>query len=123
MAHDRIKSVIDFSCCLTLNCSFEKGRSNKTEKKRSMTEEQLELYNHIINDEQDQKMDDFVQKASPPSVTTNAIIHAITEPNPEVRYVVANVDGTAASVYVWLKQWLPERAWDKMVLSVQGIKE
>ena len=32
----------------------------------------------------------------------------------QVRYVVANADGTPAWVLIWVKWVLPERAWDAL---------
>ena len=79
-------------------------------------------------------------------VTTDAIVHAITSSHPQVRvarkavlvqrcpmprlsrlhthillqvrYVVANVDGTPAWVLIWVKWLMPERAWDALVLAM-----
>jgi short-subunit dehydrogenase len=53
--------------------------------------------------------------ASPPDVTTNAIIHALTERSPHTRYVVANVDGTPASVVAWMIWFLPDYILDLLV--------
>ena len=81
-----------------------------------------------------------------PQVTTDAIMHAITSSHPQVRvarkavlvqrcpmprlsrlhthillqvrYVVANVDGTPAWVLIWVKWLMPERAWDALVLAM-----
>ena len=36
----------------------------------------------------------------------------------QVRYVVANVDGTPAWVLIWIQWLLPERAWDALVLAI-----
>ena len=36
----------------------------------------------------------------------------------QVRYVVANVDGTPAWVLIWVKWLMPERAWDALVLAM-----
>ena len=36
----------------------------------------------------------------------------------QVRYVVANADGTPAWVLIWVKWLLPERAWDALVLAM-----
>ena len=36
---------------------------------------------------------------------------------PQVRYVVANMDGSPAWVLMWIKWLLPERAWDALILA------
>ena len=36
---------------------------------------------------------------------------------PQVRYVVANMDGAPAWVVMWIKWFLPERAWDALILA------
>jgi len=64
------------------------------------------------------KQADMAAKADSPQVTTDAIMHAITSSLPQVRYVVANADGTPAWVLIWVKWLLPERAWDALVLAM-----
>ena len=50
-----------------------------------------ELYEHVsVSPEYNQRC---VEKASPPTVTSEAILHALTSEYPQTRYVVANVDG------------------------------
>ena len=36
---------------------------------------------------------------------------------PQVRYVVAKMDGSPAWVVMWIKWLLPERAWDALLLA------
>lgn len=72
------------------------------------------------------------KKASPPSVTTEAIVDAITSPQPKTRYVahkpascshilfditcrryvVANVGGVPAWIYTWVAWFLPDNIQD-----------
>jgi hypothetical protein len=51
-----------------------------------------ELYDHVTASPEYGKR--CVEKASPPTVTSEAILHALTAEYPQTRYVVANVDGT-----------------------------
>lgn len=53
-----------------------------------------------------------LELADEPTVTTNAIIDALTSKYPKTRYPVANVAGTPASVVVWMKWLLPDRVFD-----------
>lgn len=51
--------------------------------------------------------------ASPVSVTSDAIVHAMTSSHPHTRYVVAVVGrGIPAKVVVWLAYLLPDRIQD-----------
>ena len=51
--------------------------------------------------------------ASPVSVTSDAIVHAMTSRTPQTRYVVATVGhGIPASVVAWLAYLLPDRVQD-----------
>jgi hypothetical protein len=59
-----------------------------------------------------------IAKASPPSVTTDAIDHALFSPYPSTRYVVANFDGLPAAVLVWLAWVLPDRIQDLIKLNL-----
>ena len=43
--------------------------------------------------------------------------HATCAGAPQVRYVVANMDGAPAWVVLWIKWLLPERAWDALILA------
>eukprot|EP00041_Stephanoeca_diplocostata_P011774 m.194731 g.194731 ORF g.194731 m.194731 type:complete len:357 (-) comp18660_c0_seq1:352-1422(-) len=55
--------------------------------------------------------------ASPTSVTTEAITHAITSPFPQTRYRVANVGGIPASILVPPLRALPDRLRDYLLFS------
>lgn len=76
------------------------------------------LYHHVF--EGFFKMDQINSKAenaADPSVTTDAIIHAISSPSPHTRYVVAVVNGLPASLVAYIKWILPDRLMDKVVLD------
>ncbi len=55
-------------------------------------------------------------KADTPQVTTDAIVHALTSPSPQTRYLVANVDGVAAWVVRYLAWLVPDRVLDWVTL-------
>lgn len=71
--------------------------------------------------------DDFIKKfekkrleneaiASDASVTSDAIIDALTNPRPRTRYVVAVAGKWSASTVAWLAYFLPDRLQDEIVL-------
>jgi lambda repressor-like predicted transcriptional regulator len=59
-----------------------------------------------------------VDKASPPTVTSDAILHAISSPYPRARYVVANVVGVPAFLLAFWCWILPDRIRDRLVLAM-----
>jgi len=77
-----------------------------------------QLYEQVLGEKATAKWEELSAKADTPQVTTDAIMHAITSSHPQVRYVVANVDGTPAWVLIWIQWLLPERAWDALVLAI-----
>ena len=77
-----------------------------------------QLYDQVLGEKALAKQADTFAKGDTPQVTTDAIMHAITSGHPQVRYVVANVDGTPAWVLIWVKWLMPERAWDALVLAM-----
>eukprot|EP00037_Helgoeca_nana_P013762 m.127214 g.127214 ORF g.127214 m.127214 type:complete len:319 (+) comp22215_c0_seq1:37-993(+) len=56
--------------------------------------------------------------ASPPDVTTNAIVDALTSAQPKTRYVVANVGGIPAWIVTWIAYLLPDNIQDILTLKV-----
>lgn len=101
------------------------GKSKSERKSQTSTEgisvEERELYAHYFSSKHEKQMDEMTTKADSPIVTTEAIAHAITSPNPKVRYVVANVDGTPAWIFIKMKWLLPERIYDMIVLKVMDM--
>ena len=55
--------------------------------------------------------------AAGPEVTTNAIMHALTNPKPQARYVVATVKGVPAPIVTWLAYLLPDRIQDMFAIN------
>lgn len=98
---------------------LDKLKADNTRVEDSYSKEQLELYGHIFNEANKANGKRMSEKASSPQVTTDVIEHAITSAYPQVRYICANVDGTPAWIFVWMKWVFPERLFDAIVLSVQ----
>lgn len=92
---------------------FGKSRNEQAEQSREVAKE---LYGHLF--QKQEYLDRCIEKASPPTVTSDAILHAIKSPYPKTRYVVANVDGKAASFLAWLMWLLPDRASDKLIMKM-----
>lgn len=101
---------------------FGKVQAHRDSDMEKYTAEQKSLYKHLINDNAKKMMLDMVAKADTPAVTTEAITHAITSPQPQLRYVVANIDGTPAWVFHWMKWILPAQVFDAITLATMGIK-
>lgn len=72
----------------------------------------MSVYGYFFRPEKRRKDLGQVKKASPPSVTTNAITHALTAPYPKTRYIVANVNGIPAFWLGWLVWICPDRLAD-----------
>ena len=72
------------------------------------------LYQSWI-DKSDRSRQEAHEKAPGPEVATDAIKHAMTNPKPKTRYVVANVKGTPAWVLAFLGWFLPDRVKDVIV--------
>lgn len=73
------------------------------------------LYGKHFTPQKREKHAKTLALASSTAVTDEAIFASITMPSPKTRYVVANVDGTPAWVFVLLTQILPDRALDLLV--------
>lgn len=63
----------------------------------------------------------IIEKSEPPNVTSDAILHALTNPHPKTNYVVSNLDGTPCWLFIRLTEMLPKRLIDKMILANFGI--
>lgn len=68
----------------------------------------MDVYGYFFRPEKRRKDRAQVDKASPPSVTTDAITHALTSPCPKTRYIVANVNGIPAFLLGWLVWVCPD---------------
>ncbi len=75
----------------------------------------MALYGHLYASEAYNAQ--CVAKASPPTVTSEAIHHALTSRYPPTRIVVANIDGTSAKAFGWLLWLLNDRLRDKAILA------
>eukprot|EP00049_Salpingoeca_infusionum_P010773 m.185907 g.185907 ORF g.185907 m.185907 type:complete len:328 (-) comp14742_c3_seq1:44-1027(-) len=79
------------------------------------TKEQRAIYSNFFSSV-DKKRAEAFQKASPVTVCTDAIVHALTARYPEPRYVVANVRGVPANVIAWVLHLLPDR-WEDALMK------
>lgn len=57
-----------------------------------------------------------VRRQSSPKVVANAIAKAVNARRPNTRYVV----GLGAGALLFLRRWLPDRAWDALITRVAG---
>lgn len=73
------------------------------------------LYSNFMSEEKIAKKLKMLETASEPTVTTDAIIHAITSKTPQTRYVVATVGPIPAWVMTNLAWLLTDRAVDALV--------
>jgi len=81
-----------------------------------VSKENYALYDHVFSGFF--KADRInAENAAPASVTTGAIIHAISSPHPQTRYVVAVVGDIPAWLVATLKWLLPDRLMDRLVLE------
>lgn len=76
------------------------------------SEEIMSVYGYFFRPDKRRKDLKQVKKASQPSVTTEAITHALTAPYPNTRYIVANVSGISAFWLGWLVWFCPDRLAD-----------
>ena len=90
---------------------------NYKEKKAKVQEttEQARLYPGVYGSAQAEKADLLMSKASPQNVTTDAIVHFLTNPYPKTRYVVANVMGIPAWVIRGIFYVIPDRLADALL--------
>ena len=70
------------------------------------------LYSHLFSEEKINKILKSFEQAAEPTVTSEAIVHAITSKNPQTRYVVAVVGAIPAWVLTNLAWLLTDRALD-----------
>jgi short-subunit dehydrogenase len=63
-------------------------------------------------------MRDHIANGSQLTVTSNAIIHAITSPRPKANYILSYMDGGMPSwALIWLSRMLPTECNEAIILS------
>lgn len=80
---------------------------------RSLSKEEYELYLEYF-DPLEQKAAEIEASAAPANVTTQAIIHALVDPFPKTRYVVAGFKGTPLWPLRLLLPFIPDRLQDQI---------
>jgi NAD(P)-dependent dehydrogenase (short-subunit alcohol dehydrogenase family) len=107
-------SVVEPAYVRTAIAAKQTGPGSKRE--RASAHASAELYAETLK-VQDAKRLALDAKGDSPVVTSTAIAHALAAARPRTRYVVANVDGKPAWLFVWLAWLLPDRVQDLLVLS------
>ncbi|EKU22812.1 3-hydroxybutyrate dehydrogenase [Nannochloropsis gaditana CCMP526] len=92
---------------------FGKIATRVKETADSVSEKVMEVYGHLVQNPTYTRR--CIEKASPPTVTSDAILHALTAKHPQTRYVVANVDGLSAKVIGWMIWMFNDRIKDKLI--------
>jgi NAD(P)-dependent dehydrogenase (short-subunit alcohol dehydrogenase family) len=75
-------------------------------------------YPHLYNERQRDKKKKDIDSGSSVDVTTEAIVHAVTDPHPRARYTVASGGGLPAWVISWVMWSLPDRVKDFVVMKL-----
>lgn len=70
------------------------------------------LYPSIYSEAAEKKRLKGIAGGDEPTVTTDAIVHAITAPTPRTRYPVANFNGIPSQLIVYMIQFMPDYAVD-----------
>lgn len=83
---------------------------------QSVPEAAKVAYPHLFTPERLENHERHVKKATSPSVTSGAIVHAVTSSHPRTRYAVGQVDDVPASVLMWFNAVLPDRLLDRLLL-------
>lgn len=90
---------------------------NFPHKVEDISAEQLELYQPLFQ-RAEAAVNQFMGTLSPPKVTTDAIVHALTSPYPRTRYVVAGLAGTPLWLVRGAAKFVPDRVLDKIKLRL-----
>ncbi|TFJ86156.1 hypothetical protein NSK_002364 [Nannochloropsis salina CCMP1776] len=112
------RELVDFDCSVSIvqpayvNTAIFKKVTQSIDTKVEVSPEIMSTYGYFFRTEKRIKDRAAVDKASPPSVTTDAITHALTSPYPHTRYIVANVSGIPAFWLGWLVWLCPDRLAD-----------
>eukprot|EP00939_MAST-03C_sp_MAST-3C-sp1_P002225 g2225.t1 len=102
----------------TILSSIQKTANAKAVSQMSATEQAKALYPHVLGEKSSQTTNRVFAKAESPALTTFAISHALADPYPKTRYVVANIDGTPAWVIKRIFWLLPDRMSDFLVENI-----
>lgn len=87
-------------------------KSREVEKKQKYSPEVQEVYGHTMEKFR-RYLDQSEREGDPVSVVVSALEHALTARAPRTRYPV----GRGIRVTSWLAGTLPDRLWDKVILS------
>jgi len=93
------------------------AKSKKQIHERTVTPKMLELYPNMYGSTAIKTADMLESSASPTSVTTNDIVHALTDPYPSTRYLSAGVNGMPAWIIQRVCWFLPDRVWDAISIA------
>lgn len=85
---------------------------------QAVSEACASAYPHLYTATYRAQAERFASLASPASVVTSALLHALTSARPRTRYLVGNVDGWPASAHAWGAHTLPDRLLDHLILRV-----
>ena len=81
-------------------------------KENNLAEKVVQTYPHLYDEASNKKREESIATASEPSVTSEAILHAIRSQFPKTRYAVASGGKLSATAAVFLTWILPDRVVD-----------
>lgn len=84
---------------------------------KELSKEQYALYKPLF-EQVNKAVSGFLPRLSPPSVTSQAIAHALVDPYPKTRYLVANVNGIPLWILRGVCGLLPDRLVDLVKLKL-----
>lgn len=84
---------------------------------KELSPEQYALYKPLF-EQVNKAVTGFLPRLSPPSVTSDAIVHALTNPYPKTRYLVAGLNGVPLWLIRGLCGLLPDRLVDFIKLNL-----
>jgi NAD(P)-dependent dehydrogenase (short-subunit alcohol dehydrogenase family) len=84
---------------------------------KELSPEQYALYKPLF-EQVNEAVTGFLPRLSPPSVTSDAIVHALTNPYPKTRYLVAGLNGAPLWLIRGLCGLLPDRLVDFIKLNL-----
>jgi len=59
-----------------------------------------------------EEFEEIIKKADSPKVTSDAILHALVNRYPKIRYIVANIKGLPSTRFLFLNWLLPDEIKD-----------
>jgi len=86
-----------------------------SELKAEAPPEHVKLYPHVLSKTVMQKEKEFQNEAPTTEVTTAVIVHAVSDPYPQLQYVVGVAAGLPMSVTAFLSWLLPGRLFDALL--------